>query len=919
MSNFPDLKTQIQQADAKLGERLYTNGRYNAMFLFVTGLGFLVIYLLTLFNILGQPSPQLLYIGGTVILLGILQIPVVNLARQKRGIAANFLESLSVIFATTLLAAFWEGILPFAIMLLLITLLTGVMAGMPRRYYPALGLLYLAGIVAILFVNTHPLIIRLQTSTTPAIASLAFLATTVALLLTVTITARSNTFRSLRNQLLTSFIIIATIPTLLATILSAVSAYTNNEAQVFNVLETVSSLKKNQIDEVISGLTIDAARINQDTAFSRDILNILTSKEQLARSIVSAARSRLLNFQLAGETGYDEIMVLNLRGVVVVSTDSAQEGKTYQSELFYREGSIGAFTSISKNPLFGNSNLIFATPIYDTDGKIIRGILVLRAKSKLIKDIVESTPGFSEIETYLLDQGFEPLTKTRFTTETVHTPASEAILGNGRVAPGRGTYINYYGDQVLGYYQKIEALNAAFIAEVPRSYVLQSSVNSLLGSSALALFAIAIAVAAVAISAASIAAPISALAKSARSFAAGNLTSRASINRRDEIGALGSTYDQMANQLQDIIGRLEQRVSDRTRELENQTVRLHIAAEIARDTASSHNLDELLERSGTLIQEHFGLYQTGIYLLDQNREYAVLNFSPTEAGRQMLANGHKFRLGEVVGIVGRVASSGEARISLDTGVEATHFNNPYLPNTRSEMALPLKVEKNVIGVLDLQSDQPQAFDESDIAVMQILADQLAAAIERTRLLEQVEHSLSDLEQAYGQFTREGWKTLGETGLLSQTGYRFDNVRIQPISQMPESGDEALKSGEMVIQNNDDQASGTHLVAIPIKLRGQTIGVVTANLKDGYNPATISTLQLAIERLALSLESARLYEEARLRADREQTIAQVASNISSSTDYDEILQTTVREIGKLMADTEVAIQIISDSDEPKSSF
>jgi GAF domain-containing protein/HAMP domain-containing protein len=477
-----------------------------------------------------------------------------------------------------------------------------------------------------------------------------------------------------------------------------------------------------------------------------------------------------------------------------------------------------------------------------------------------------------------------------------------------------GTYENYTGDIVLGYYQRIEALNAAFVAEVPRSYILQNSINSLLGSSALAVFAIIIAVAAVAISAASIAEPISTLAKTAENFAQGKLSARASIDRSDEIGALGNAYDQMAEQLQDIIGKLEQRVADRTKELQDQTLRLRTSAEIARDAASSHNLSELLDKAVTLIQERFELYHTGIFLLDKNNEYAILTASPTPAGKQMIANNHRLRVGEV-GIVGRVAAAGEPRISLDTGSDAVHFNNPLLPRTHSEMALPLKVENRMIGVLDVQSDQPQAFDENDIAIMQILADQLATAIERTRLLQQVEQNLSDLEQAYGQFTRESWKTLGEAGLLSKAGYRFDNIRIQPITEVSALGDKALQAGTILIDNAKNDSTANNQVAIPIKLRGQTIGVVTANLKDGYSQTAISTLELAIERLALSLESARLYEEARLRADRERTIAQVTSSISSATEFDSILRTTVEEVGKSLGDTtEVSIQIISDTDQ-----
>lgn len=929
MMSFSKQDSSIQQADERLGQIFYMNGRYNAIFIGAAGIGFVVIYLLTLFNFLGEPSPQLLYISGAIFFMAGMQVPVLNLARQKRGIAASFLASLSVIIFAILITFFWEGIVSVVVLLIFVAPLASAAAGMPRRYYPHLLLLVAAGVVAILFANRLSSAGRLQTNTTTATASLTFLGATGLLLLTATIVARSRRYRSLRNQLITSFVIIVTIPTLMAIVLSAIGAYVNNETQVLNVLETVSKLKENQINKVINNLKVDAVRISQDSNFSSSAIEVLSSAEtdeQTLEEYRSFARTRLLDFQNADETTYAEIMVLSLNGNVTISTDINREGKSFQTQLFYREGSIGDFAGFSNNPTFGDADLIFATPLYDTSGKVVRGILVLRANSKLVFDIVESTPSFEEMETYLLDKDFFPLTKTRTIAETVCTEASKSIITNNAAdatckstnnipKDGKGTYENYAGELVLGYYQLIEPLNVAFIAEVPRTFILRSSINSLLGSATLALFAIVIAIAAVAISAASIAEPISALATIAENFAAGKLSARAAINRRDEIGALGNAYDQMAEQLQDIIGKLEQRVADRTKELEDQSLRLRTSAEIARDAAASHTLIELLDKAGTLIQERFALYHTGIFLLDHSKEFAVLTASPTEAGKEMIANKHKLRVGEV-GIVGRVAYTEEPRITLNTEADAIYFNNPLLPKTRSEMALPLKVEKKIIGVLDVQSDQPQAFDENDIATMQILADQLATAIERTRLLQQVEQNLSDLQQAYGQFTRESWKTLGETGSLGKTGYRFDNIRIQPISEAPEQGDEAMKRGTLVIHNGKNNTDNNNQVSIPIKLRGQTIGVVSANLKDGYTQNTVLTLELAIERLALSLESARLYEQARLRADREQAIAQVATNISSATEFDAILRATVEELGRTLSDTEVSIQIISDSEEQK---
>ena len=411
--------------------------------------------------------------------------------------------------------------------------------------------------------------------------------------------------------------------------------------------------------------------------------------------------------------------------------------------------------------------------------------------------------------------------------------------------------------------------------------------------------------------------PIQTLTHAAAAIAEGDITRSVDTKpSNDEIGTLTTAFNRMTMQLRNSIIDLEKSVADRTQDLESQTRWLRLAAEIVRDAASARNLDELLTRSTSLILERFKFYHTAIFLLDNNNEYAVLVASSTEAGRLMIANNHKVRVGEV-GIVGHVSASGEPEVILNKGIDAVHFNNPFLPDTRTQLAVPLKVESRIIGVLDVQSAQAQAFNTEEIAIMQIMADQLASAIERTRLLQTVERNLNELEGAYGQYTLESWKGLAEGIQTGNRGYRFDNIRIQSITELTELGKEAFTTGKTITSRGNHQKSEKqNAVAIPIKLRGQTIGVVTLKLKDDYSGSTVPTIESATERLALSMESARLYEEARLRADREQSISRVTTAISTPTEYEEILQTTVREVGKMLKDAEVAIQIVGDPADDK---
>lgn len=362
---------------------------------------------------------------------------------------------------------------------------------------------------------------------------------------------------------------------------------------------------------------------------------------------------------------------------------------------------------------------------------------------------------------------------------------------------------------------------------------------------------------------------------------------------------------------------LEQRVSERTNKLEMQSRRLQQVADIVRDITSTGDIESLLARSTNLISTRFGYYHIGVFLLDNKHEYAILSASPTDTGKQMIADNLRIRVGDP-SLVGQVAASGEARFRVNSGTDAAYFNNPLLPDARSEMALPLKVEGNLIGILDIYGNQSHELDEDDVHIMQVLADQLATTIERTNLLQQLQQNMAELEQTYGRTTRESWKLLADGGALQNSGYRFDNIRIQPINEIPEPGSEALLTGNMVIHRGNGQKPADYeLVSIPIKLRGQPIGVVSVKLKKDYNRNTINTIQQAIERLALSLESARLYEEARLRADREQAISGITAAISSSADFDAIMRTTVEEIGKSLDDTEVSIYIAENSRESDS--
>ena len=450
------------------------------------------------------------------------------------------------------------------------------------------------------------------------------------------------------------------------------------------------------------------------------------------------------------------------------------------------------------------------------------------------------------------------------------------------------------------------------VAEEPTSVAL-SLISNLVNTSAIAVLIFLLLSVAVGFAVArQIVLPIEKLAVTAKQIAAGDLSQTVSIRSRDEIGSLANTFNDMTSQLRSLVGSLEQHVSERTQELERASLRVRIAAEIARDISSAPDLDELLTRSSELIINRFNFYHTGIFLLDDKKEYAVLRASPTEAGKQLIANSHRLRVGEQ-GIVGRVAASGEARIALDTGVDAVYFNNPFLPTTRSEMALPLKTRNEIFGVLDIQSDQPRAFVQEDIEILQVLADQLAIAIEKINLLERVENQFKEIEQAYQEYTQRSWQGLARNQ-TQIAGYRFDGMQLQPINQVPENFMEAVQMGT---ENSSQTESGnSKSQAIPIRLRGQIIGTVNLRSRTNTIPKeTIAIVEQIADRLASALENARLTEDTRRRGQRERAIAEVSTKLSAFGDADLIMRSAVEELGRrLGSSAEVTLELGGDDQE-----
>ena len=414
--------------------------------------------------------------------------------------------------------------------------------------------------------------------------------------------------------------------------------------------------------------------------------------------------------------------------------------------------------------------------------------------------------------------------------------------------------------------------------------------------------------------------PIVRLTAIAERAAGGNLYLQASAQSPDEIGTLATAFNSMINQLRQTLEGLETRVTERTTELIQTTEqmryranRLQMVAEIAHTIAAVQDPQELLPRVTEEINSRYGYYHVGVFLSDAEGKFAVLHAANSEGGKRMLARGHRLRIGEV-GIVGYVAGAGQPRIALDVGKDAVFFDNPDLPDTRSEIALPLRTGKEVIGVLDVQSTESGAFSQDDIALLSALADQVAMAIQNTRLLDETRRTLRELQVAQQQYLSGVWSQLITERPMS--GFEYTFGRISPISggaDAPggEVGVESKATSAQVLTDQDGK------LVIPIAVRGQVIGLIDLQEAEPGRVWSDDEIELArgvADQVGLALENARLLAETQRRAERERLVADITTKMRTSNSPQAILETAVVELRNALRvkSVQVRLQTIENS-------
>ncbi|MGC9356405.1 MAG: GAF domain-containing protein [Anaerolineae bacterium] len=353
--------------------------------------------------------------------------------------------------------------------------------------------------------------------------------------------------------------------------------------------------------------------------------------------------------------------------------------------------------------------------------------------------------------------------------------------------------------------------------------------------------------------------------------------------------------------------------AQRLQEVERRAVQLQTASEISEAATSILDIGDLLPEAVRLIRDRFDLYYAGVFLLDDTREWATLGAGTGEAGQRMIAAGHRLRVDES-SMIGACIVQNEPRIALDVGEEGARFDNPYLSETRSELALPLSAHGEVLGAMSIQSTQQRAFSDEDIVVLETMARQLANAISNARLFAEAQARLEDLQKLQRQLTGEMWTEYVDTEDV--VGYTYDLSQIEPLRSPPSIPVSELADRGLVTEYRE--GDGASLLA-PITLHDEPIGVLHFEEPDGERMWTedeIALVEAVRDQLALALENRLLFEQTRETLAETSSLYEVSREIGAAQSLQEIFKLTVEGLGQRPEPSRVVFGLLDPIGDPR---
>ncbi len=613
---------------------------------------------------------------------------------------------------------------------------------------------------------------------------------------------------------------------------------------------------------------------------------------------------------------FDNVRLLDRDGQVIVQAGLPATGISLVNQA--DTPAYQAALAISDDPRMvpvvsdrGFAVLEFTRPIVWRDGTVIGYLVAQVNNARAVYSNIRFTAPASEpyqTTSFLVDAEdvlFTPIETRDLALLSIESLGARRALG-GQSGVDVYRIDNGAGAEVIGYYAPVPGVPLVLIAQIDYATAASGLEDFLPLRGFIAAVAIIGVIIVVTIALTQlIVPPLARLRRAALGVIGGDYeTPIPDVRRGDEIGATAEAFLEMRGRIKDVVSELESRVALRTRDIQ-------ATQEISRYAATQRDLNVLMsEVVGLIIKRFPVIYHAQIFLVDEDGMYAVVRASTGEVGKRLLERGHRLAVGSV-SVIGQVTDHGRYILAKDTAASQVHRRNEFLPDTRSELAIPLQVGNRIIGALDVQSIQSDAFPDDLIRVLETMADNIAIAIENARLYEEALRRVRQIEEGNREATRTAWQEyLRDQRSLSIS--REAGVMVDSDSAASDLRRRATASGEVLV--GELTARNTYPVAVPIQLRGQTLGAVEWELPA--NDFSRDKLELAREladRLALSLDNARLFQESRRATERERLVNMIASRLTAQTSIDQILQTAVREVGQALRAPQVTIRLRSSSD------
>lgn len=698
-------------------------------------------------------------------------------------------------------------------------------------------------------------------------------------------------------KLLVALMITTLAPLAVAVTITQIETTDVNNRAISGYLIEAADRYADRLDSALSQAARGLESIARNRLYRSQMINMLLSDENdfVRPSVVNLFENRLIESEL-----FTRVQLLDRDGRIAADTVTGQIGRDLSATSAFRAGlnaaTLGNTQAISFIQLQDETPAVQFTQLVSSfEGEVVGYIIAELNLDTMILQNLQAQTGFVPVFAYAFSRN-----NLLFVPDEFRGRAVLSLRENSFSTPrGNISYISPLDSQrTLGVYQPTPSNRFTVVVETlgtislvpPPLAVISDNLPLFMG-----LFVVLAVVLALLLAAINY--PVRDLRPAMRAMANDNYDVPVRLSaQRDELGLLARDFVNLRARIRSIIQDQNERVRNLTRDIQ-------ATQEVSRYAAFQREAQELMDNVVNLILRQFpNIYHAQVFIIDDDNRYALLRASTGKAGEQLLARGHRLAVGST-SVIGQVTQRGVTIVARDTATSEVHRRNEFLPDTRAELAIPLRIGDRVFGALDVQSRDSNTFTADQINILETMADQIAISLDNARLYQESLQRLREVAEANRSATQSEWQDyLNEqrtAGLSQSTGLQL--IDHEPLRLR------AIAEGQTVIGETTDR--NTVPFAVPIRLREHTLGAVVWELPSiAINTDRIQLAEELVNRLAITLDNARLFQTSRQSAARERIVNEIAAQLAGKTDVEEILRTAVREVGQALRLPEVQIRL-----------